>query len=961
MQPEQLAASILAQGKSSPDGLSLREIAAHLGCAARELRPLLAVLLRRRTLGARCDATGQIRFGPPPASAAEKTARVACASCGERLLVAERACGRLENGEAFAVLRECADRLLALPLPVSPEDWETRLMLAYRALGCGLLLFRVDGRLRALAEGMRQALHLLGRRRDWCRLTALIVLADAPSAHGPEEIDALLAAYRDTAGEGATPEALDHLLPGLLHFLRGEAAAGLKRYEAYRLSPSRMPTFDELFSLRASTACLYCKREHAACGIIVSHRKTAELTGQNRYALIWRVQQAFFLLRAGEDAQTDVALEPLLAEAEAAGQIELAGACRRELALQHFLQRRRGEARRILTAHAQSGRAALAPAEPQILEMIAELEKDGTPVPGYALREMLREGERGPSRLLRGVSLRLLAALPETPPPLRGEWLRESCAELSRSGNIREELLSVGALIRFLEADKSKKERKLWRLREKELLAVWRSRRSAPALSDGNTAFPVSGACLAALRREQAATRESAIRQVLGTVQRELGAQRAALFRLGDQERLECLAAVNYSRSELEDASFAAVRTLLRECLLAAADGPLFFSFPDNGCAFLLAVNAPGPRLLYLDSELPGSLFAHIGQTEGDAVAAVLSAEFRGAENLAPERRPPRQDEELPPLFGEDMGAVLERAAGALRSSAPVIISGESGTGKEELARFMHATGEFRGAFVPVRLSCLSEQAFESDMFGLEQEADAGARRKIGFMEQARQGVLFLDEITDISPLVQTRLLRALQEKSFAPVGGLRRQTVDFRLISATRKDIWEEVRAGRFREDLAYRLCAISLELPPLRRRPRDLPLLIRQLHSHFLRTYRKPEKPVNDQDMQRLLAYAWPGNFHELAAIMEQYVLFGALRFRRSADAPVGPPPVGESGELFGDPPSLEEVERRHIEHVLHKTRGKIYGPDGAAAILGMKKSTLYARLKKFGLGGHKGMDRA
>ena len=952
MLPEDLAAIILGRRETPNGDMSLKELAAVLGAGSRELLPSLGVLLRRHSLGASCDAEGQILFGPPPTPAAEKTARAVCGYCAERLLVVERACGMLENGDASASLRECASRLLGLPLPVSEKDWQARLLLLYRTLCCGILLFRTDETLTALTQGMRQALQLLGRVRDWCRLTSLLFLAEDAHAHTPEEVDALLAKYLQSADEGEALNALDHMLLGQLHFLRGEFAEGLNWYEAYSLSPSPRPTFDEMFAIRVSTACLYCKRDHVSYGIITSHRNTAELTGHNRYALIWRVHNVFFLLRAGEAEQAIAHIDQLLRVAEGAGQTEMASVCRRALAVYHFQQRRRNEARRILAADAREGRAALPVSDPQVLEMIAELEKDGAPVPGYALREMAAELEKGPNRLLRGVCLRLRAALPETSAPLRCELLRESCSELSRTGNIREELLSVEALIAALEAEKSKKERKFWRQREKELLALWRTRRGASDLAVRNTAFPVSGDCLASLLRAHADSRESAIRQILGTVQRELGAQRAALFRLSDRDGLECLEAINYSHSEREDASFQPVRKILQECLYAPGSVPSFFPINENCCAFLVVMEERSRQLLYLDSELPGSLFSRMEQAEGDAVAAVLSSEFRAAGNLPGGRRQACRGGELAPYFGDDMSEVLARATDSLISDAPVIIHGETGTGKEQMARFIYTYGDYKGAFVPVQLSCLPEQLFESEMFGYEQGAFTGAqRRKIGFMELAHQGVLFLDEIADISPLVQTKLLRALQERSFTRVGGLRQQFSDFRLISATNKDLWEEVRAGRFREDLAYRLCVIPLELPPLRKRPRDLPVLIRQLHTHFLRRYRKPERAVSEQDMQRLLAYPWPGNIRELYSIMEQYVLFGNVRFRQQ-DAATETKTDWRAEDVFEDFPGIEEMQRRYIRHVLQRTNGKIYGPDGAAAILQMKKSTLYAKLKKFGL---------
>ncbi|WP_297261795.1 sigma 54-interacting transcriptional regulator [uncultured Desulfovibrio sp.] len=663
-------------------------------------------------------------------------------------------------------------------------------------------------------------------------------------------------------------------------------------------------------------------------------------------------ERARAMLRDAREEQAITHIDQILAVAEDVGQPEMVSVCRRALAMYHFLSRRRKEARRILALDGRGG-PALPLTDPRMLEMLVSLEKDGPPIPGYGLREIMSELEKGPSRLLRGVCLRLRAHFPETPASARGRLLRESCEELARTGNVREELLSVRMLVQALEEEGRPEDILAWKQREKTLLASWRSDRRSKEKPGEHAAFPVCGPCLNAFLRIRPVTRGSAIRHVVGTVQRELGAQRAILLRLYNDERMDYLEAVNVSLTEFEDASFHTIRRALLELLQSSGAGAVFFPLNDNRSAFLLDIDEQTRWLLYLDSELPGSLFSRIGQTEGSAFAAVLSSEFRAAWHLPGEGRRAGQAQDVTPYFGIDMDRVLEQATEALVSDAPLIIHGETGTGKEQMAHFIYTRGDYKGAFVPAQLSSLPEQLFESEMFGHEQGAFTGAhRRKMGFMELAHDGVLFLDEIADISPLIQVKLLRALQEKRFTRVGGVQQQFSNFRLISATNKDIWQEVREGRFREDLAYRLCVIPLELPPLRERPHDLEVLIRQLHTHFLRKYGKAEKPVRAEDMRRLLDYGWPGNIRELYSIMEQYVLFGCFRFRAAAEDRPAAPCASEAGECFADLPSMEDMQQRYIRMVLRRTGGKIYGPDGAAAILGMTKSTLYQKMKKYGI---------
>jgi DNA-binding NtrC family response regulator len=290
--------------------------------------------------------------------------------------------------------------------------------------------------------------------------------------------------------------------------------------------------------------------------------------------------------------------------------------------------------------------------------------------------------------------------------------------------------------------------------------------------------------------------------------------------------------------------------------------------------------------------------------------------------------------------------AVADRVA---PSDANVLLTGEHGTGKEVLARHLHAASNRSSApLITVNAGGLSEGLFESELFGHVKGAFTGASsERIGRFELANGGTLFLDEIANISATQQARLLRVLQMGELERVGSSRTQRVDVRILAATNADLRAEVEAGRFREDLLFRLNTIELALPPLRDRRED----IVPLATHFLRQHvgrhAKPDLRVGDAATQALLAHPWPGNVRELEHTIERAVLMAASSEIEISDLGLHGAP-SDSGPGFAEM-TLEQAERRLIERALRRFDGNV---SQAARQLGLSRSAFYRRLKAHGL---------
>ncbi len=291
---------------------------------------------------------------------------------------------------------------------------------------------------------------------------------------------------------------------------------------------------------------------------------------------------------------------------------------------------------------------------------------------------------------------------------------------------------------------------------------------------------------------------------------------------------------------------------------------------------------------------------------------------------------------------------VLDIALQAAPSSATVLVLGESGTGKELLARFIHQHSSRRDKpFVAVNCSAIPESILEAELFGHEKGAFTGAvSKREGRFARADGGTLFLDEIGELSPAVQVKLLRVLQEGEYEPVGG-EPHKADVRIVTATNRDLAGEVAAGRFRSDLYYRLNVIALTAPPLRTRREDIPLLV----DHFLTVYckknAKPRLSVARETLQKMAGYSWPGNVRELENVVERAVVLCRSDTLRLEDLPetiVENENVTDSTITFGVGTPLDEVERRLIRETLRHAKGD---KSVAAQLLGISTRTIYRKL--------------
>ena len=319
-------------------------------------------------------------------------------------------------------------------------------------------------------------------------------------------------------------------------------------------------------------------------------------------------------------------------------------------------------------------------------------------------------------------------------------------------------------------------------------------------------------------------------------------------------------------------------------------------------------------------------------------------------------------------IVGES--AALKRALAQVELAAPagttVLLLGETGTGKELFARAIHNLSPRRDrTFVKINCAAIPSGLLESELFGHERGAFTGAiSQKIGRFELADRGTLFLDEVGDLPLELQPKLLRVLQEQEFERLGGNRTQRVDVRVVAATNQDLSKQVAERAFRSDLYYRLNVFPIQIPALRERPEDIPLLVRYFVQRFSRSLNKEVEYIPADVMDALSNYSWPGNIRELENLLERAVLLSPGKELRvplseikssagnstvSADLSSS---LTSSASSTSSISTLEEAERQHILRALKHTQWRIAGPKGAAGILGMKRTTLQARMRKLGI---------
>jgi formate hydrogenlyase transcriptional activator len=326
----------------------------------------------------------------------------------------------------------------------------------------------------------------------------------------------------------------------------------------------------------------------------------------------------------------------------------------------------------------------------------------------------------------------------------------------------------------------------------------------------------------------------------------------------------------------------------------------------------------------------------------------------RAEERLQQENVALREEVDKASMFEEIVGTspalatLLSRVAKVASSDSTVLVTGETGTGKELIARAIHRRSRRSSrAFVAVNCAAIPRDLIASELFGHEKGAFTGAvQRRPGRFELADGGTLFLDEVGELSPEVQVALLRVLQEREFERLGGAQTIHVDVHVIAATNRDLSAAVDAGSFREDLFYRLNVFPLEVPSLRERREDIPLLVMYFIERYARKTGKPIRRVNKRAMDRLQSYPWPGNVRELQNVIERSVIVCDTDEFTVDESWLSTKPTRSSRIKLSS--AVAEHEKAIVEEALRATRGRVFGPSGAATRLGIPRSTLESKIR-------------
>ncbi len=625
-----------------------------------------------------------------------------------------------------------------------------------------------------------------------------------------------------------------------------------------------------------------------------------------------------------------------------------------------------------------------------LLELLTLFHKAGyPPLPCYSLEEEMERCLNGPNNLLRGVALRLKGdLLMDTEPEKAARFYDESIRVLRSISALELSKSYLRASLLYLRTGNSRKAylyalyawphhehlHHLWPSEVEELIPDALRNSGLNGLTSENlirkyhehlSAIPPSPAFST-----------FAINLTMSSCH-VLGAQYGFLFFMGDEsEGPRLLASVGPDGVSDPGSRAAAMREFVH---LVREDSPQimdkFFNamHPGDGGRMMVGIplESPGggfyvlchdhltdPAVRYvISTEMLGAL----GKLAGEALVRNSMARFPDPHGVA------ASDGSTEIIYiSPKIKELLDKVDLVADTDAAVFIAGESGSGKDLIARRIHENSGRSGEFVCLNMATLSNELLGSELFGHEKGAFTGAQSaKPGLIELADKGTLFLDEITECGPGVQAALLRVLENRTFYRVGGTRPLNADFRLVTASNRPLHEAVENGTFRRDLYYRISSITVTVPPLRERKEDISALAFYYLHHFAHRHKRVCVPkFSQENLHLLLSYAWPGNVRELKNVIESSVLLSGgqvIELPRHEAAPrpsvetVRTPMKKASDGLeacMEGLPSLEEMEERYIRMVLSLTNGRINGPSGALAILKMNRSTLYSRLRAYGL---------
>jgi transcriptional regulator with GAF, ATPase, and Fis domain len=872
------------------------------------------------------------------------------------------------------------------------------------ALELSSLSFAVGRGMQVLASYLRRAVHLAeasGNVRSHAlaclHLGRLLAYLDRRSealsmlAKGKEEVERL----GDTDILKAAAEFL-----GLYFMLHGRFKDALVHFERaeehFRQEGDRLLVYPMiLWSL--GITLFATGQVPRALGFFQGYWRSARDLGLPAVASIARAILGFSLAVIRKRREALFHLNASLEEARKGRNAYSLFIARAGLAIQSYHDGNLPEAFELLRSavlEGQKATSALVLLNVYLLDMLASLHEHGfEPVTeGWEYEEQLSHSLKEPSLPRRGIALRLRAQDKLRSGRSASEVLEDLTASqdyLQRSGAIfpLNDTLITRARLELREGDheaaRASLEKAWQQIRAMGLEldyvpedlrfiledeASWRKERdSAQILLDHYFDF------LHGL--DAAADEEELFHRAVRRLSQILGAERGALFWAtgrGSVDHLELRAGYNFTHREMPTEAFAPSLTVIRKAfqenryIRTRPEGPRAPSIDEEIKGLLCIPIQVGPEVrgvLYYDNSyvsvnfdfLPAQwtpiLVGHTNNYIGHILELIQLREERSRLAADKSIQMERLGSDSILAQSPQMLRVLDQAEKAARTEATLLVTGETGTGKELLVTRIHKQSRRAGGpFIVVDATTIPESLVESELFGHEKGAYTGAdSRKRGRIELAHEGTLFVDEIAELPLPLQAKLLRALEGKTFYRVGGTQPVKSDFRLVAATNRNLSAEVAAGRFRQDLYYRLDVIRIVLPPLRERGDDIVLLARSFFRHYCNRYGRRGLDLTRAHEEQLIAYPWLGNVRELKNVIERAVTLSSGE-TLLLDLPPGQAPLSDNA--FADTPTMEELQRRYIRYVLEKTRGRIYGPDGAAELLGMKRSTLYTRMYKLGL---------
>ena len=833
---------------------------------------------------------------------------------------------------------------------------------------------------------------LIGILKNYMRLISL-ELPDEPWDISEVEVEFL------RLKDACEQEMKNHIacFAGLLYAISGDYPDSLRSH-VHQGEPGDWLDRIALFhAMSISQSAMYLGRYTLAVGTVESARHSAELAGEKTFSLLWLTHLCFLLLRKGDWDDALNHLDFLFSCTHPVENPKIFSSTVRGLALYHYLNGRPGAAYRILRRETENAIAAGSPhspfVDPYILDMLYDFAKAGYPdIPRYAFRDTLESFLRSPNRQRRGAALRVKALC------LRdgkaGRWdaeeadpvslLRQSIGCLAPSQDVRELALARHELANTLESLGRHDEARTLRMLVSESIGrashagmspleisilATRDRDSdvfSPGVPTVDTRFlkeELMDRCHDAFNDVPIRqTLEDNLQRIVNVAQLELKAERAALFRpSAGGHPVECAASVNLTRTELQSPSMRDRIAWVADCLSKRKGDR-----ERRAVCLSLNVGERQPWLLYLDTRFGPGFLTQLKKSELGELARLFAAEVRTALRLDDMRQQEihwqnakfnavtlQKNTGEAPIIGEGLKQLAAQVRQVGMTDAAVLFYGETGTGKDVFARQLHLFSQRKGPFVAVHPASTPEQLFESEFFGHERGAFTGATsQKIGYVEMADGGTLFIDEVGEMPLSMQVKLLRVLQNQRFMRVGGTAEIVSRFRLVAATNRNLRDEVAKGRFREDLFYRLSVVPLWVPPLRERREDIIGLAEAFVETYCQRYGRPPLQLTGAERACLLNYPWPGNVRELKNIIERAVILNAPLLEL-----VSPSRSAASGSAAGaftipDFPTIPELEERYLRYVLEQTGGKVCGPDGAEALLRLKRSTIYLKLKKYGI---------